>query len=51
VTRGFLRVAVEGLGDSVDEREYGLLMLVVSRCVERIGDHAQRSSVRRDLGR
>ena len=28
------------LGDSVDEREYGLRMLVVSRCVERIGDHA-----------
>jgi phosphate transport system protein len=28
------------LGDSLDEREYGLRMLVVSRCVERIGDHA-----------
>jgi phosphate transport system protein len=28
------------LGDSADEREYGLRMLVVSRCVERIGDHA-----------
>jgi phosphate transport system protein len=28
------------LGDSVEEREYGLRMLVVSRCVERIGDHA-----------
>jgi len=28
------------LGDSPDEREYGLRMLVVSRCVERIGDHA-----------
>jgi phosphate transport system protein len=37
------RHAVEdvlGLGDSLDEREYGLRMLVVSRCVERIGDHA-----------
>ncbi len=28
------------LGDSSEEREYGLRMLVVSRCVERIGDHA-----------
>jgi phosphate transport system protein len=28
------------LGDSLEEREYGLRMLVVSRCVERIGDHA-----------
>jgi phosphate transport system protein len=28
------------LGDTPDEREYGLRMLVVSRCVERIGDHA-----------
>jgi len=28
------------LGDSPKEREYGLRMLVVSRCVERIGDHA-----------
>ena len=28
------------LGDSPAEREYGLRMLVVSRCVERIGDHA-----------
>ncbi len=28
------------LGDSAAEREYGLRMLVVSRCVERIGDHA-----------
>ena len=28
------------LGDSLDEREYGLRMLVVSRCVERIGDDA-----------
>jgi phosphate transport system protein len=28
------------LGDSAEEREYGLRMLVVSRCVERIGDHA-----------
>ena len=28
------------LGNSPDEREYGLRMLVVSRCVERIGDHA-----------
>jgi phosphate transport system protein len=37
------RKAVEdvlSLGDSPDEREYGLRMLVVSRCVERIGDHA-----------
>jgi phosphate transport system protein len=37
------RRAVEdvlNLGDSMDEREYGLRMLVVSRCVERIGDHA-----------
>jgi phosphate transport system protein len=37
------RRAVEdvlSLGDSLDEREYGLRMLVVSRCVERIGDHA-----------
>jgi phosphate transport system protein len=31
---------VLALGDSADEREYGLRMLVVSRCVERIGDHA-----------
>jgi phosphate transport system protein len=31
---------VLSLGDSPDEREYGLRMLVVSRCVERIGDHA-----------
>jgi len=28
------------LGDSPDEREYGLRVLVISRCVERIGDHA-----------
>jgi phosphate transport system protein len=28
------------LGDSAEEREYGLRMLVISRCVERIGDHA-----------
>src|SRR5205823_3280802 len=37
------RKAVEdvlSLGDSPEEREYGLRMLVVSRCVERIGDHA-----------
>ena len=31
---------VLSLGNSADEREYGLRMLVVSRCVERIGDHA-----------
>ncbi|HEX7083614.1 MAG TPA: phosphate signaling complex protein PhoU [Gaiellaceae bacterium] len=31
---------VLALGDSAAEREYGLRMLVVSRCVERIGDHA-----------
>jgi phosphate transport system protein len=31
---------VLSLGDSLEEREYGLRMLVVSRCVERIGDHA-----------
>jgi phosphate transport system protein len=31
---------VLSLGDSPAEREYGLRMLVVSRCVERIGDHA-----------
>ncbi len=31
---------VLSLGDSAEEREYGLRMLVVSRCVERIGDHA-----------
>jgi phosphate transport system protein len=31
---------VLSLGDSHAEREYGLRMLVVSRCVERIGDHA-----------
>jgi phosphate transport system protein len=31
---------VLSLGDSQQEREYGLRMLVVSRCVERIGDHA-----------
>jgi phosphate transport system protein len=31
---------VLSLGDSLQEREYGLRMLVVSRCVERIGDHA-----------
>ena len=37
------RRAVEdvlSLGDSPEEREYGLRMLVVSRCIERIGDHA-----------
>ncbi|HUK97655.1 MAG TPA: phosphate signaling complex protein PhoU [Gaiellaceae bacterium] len=28
------------LGNSSEEREYALRMLVVSRCVERIGDHA-----------
>jgi phosphate transport system protein len=28
------------IGDSAEEREYGLRMLVISRCVERIGDHA-----------
>jgi len=28
------------LGSSPEEREYGLRMLVISRCVERIGDHA-----------
>ena len=31
---------VLSLGDTPQEREYGLRMLVVSRCVERIGDHA-----------
>jgi phosphate transport system protein len=31
---------VLSLGNSPEEREYGLRMLVVSRCVERIGDHA-----------
>jgi phosphate transport system protein len=31
---------VLSLGDSQEEREYGLRMLVISRCVERIGDHA-----------
>ena len=31
---------VLALGDSPEEREYGLRMLVISRCVERIGDHA-----------
>jgi phosphate transport system protein len=31
---------VLNLGDSPAEREYGLRMLVISRCVERIGDHA-----------
>jgi phosphate transport system protein len=31
---------VLSLGDSPQEREFGLRMLVVSRCVERIGDHA-----------
>jgi phosphate transport system protein len=31
---------VLSLGDSPAEREYGLRILVVSRCVERIGDHA-----------
>ncbi len=37
------RRAVEdvlALGDSPAEREYGLRALVVSRCIERIGDHA-----------
>jgi phosphate transport system protein len=37
------RHAVEdvlSLGDSAEEREYGLRVLVISRCVERIGDHA-----------
>jgi phosphate transport system protein len=31
---------VLSLGDSPEEREYGLRMLVIFRCVERIGDHA-----------
>ena len=31
---------VLSLGSSAEEREYGLRMLVISRCVERIGDHA-----------
>ena len=31
---------VLSLGNSPEEREYGLRMLVISRCVERIGDHA-----------
>ena len=31
---------VLSLGDSAEEREYGLRMLVISRCVERIGVHA-----------
>jgi len=31
---------VLSLGTSLEEREYGLRMLVISRCVERIGDHA-----------
>jgi phosphate transport system protein len=31
---------VLSMGTSAEEREYGLRMLVVSRCVERIGDHA-----------
>jgi phosphate transport system protein len=31
---------VLSLGSSPEEREYGLRMLVISRCVERIGDHA-----------
>ena len=31
---------VLSLGASLEEREYGLRMLVISRCVERIGDHA-----------
>ncbi|MCA1657243.1 MAG: PhoU family transcriptional regulator, partial [Actinobacteria bacterium] len=31
---------VLSLGDSSEEREYGLRMLAISRCVERIGDHA-----------
>jgi len=31
---------VLSLGTAPQEREYGLRMLVVSRCVERIGDHA-----------
>src|SRR5947199_8475908 len=31
---------VLSLGDSPEEREYGLRMLLVSRSVERIGDHA-----------
>ena len=36
------RVAEEvlALGDAAAEREYGLRMLVVSRCIERIGHHA-----------
>jgi phosphate transport system protein len=37
------RRAVEdvlNLGSGPEEREYGLRMLVVSRCIERIGDHA-----------
>jgi len=33
---------VLSLGDSPEEREYGLRMLVVSRCVERIGDPPRR---------
>src|SRR2546426_8513104 len=37
------RRAVEdvlALGDGPEEREYGLRALVISRCIERIGDHA-----------
>jgi phosphate transport system protein len=37
------RRAVEeviALGESADKREWGLRMLMVSRCIERIGDHA-----------
>jgi phosphate transport system protein len=37
------RRAVEeviALGASADRREWGLRMLMVSRCIERIGDHA-----------
>jgi phosphate transport system protein len=32
--------SVIGLGADVERREWGLRMLMVSRCIERIGDHA-----------
>jgi phosphate transport system protein len=31
---------VIALGADADRREWGLRMLMVSRCIERIGDHA-----------
>ena len=40
IDRANRRTVEHVLGLSADQREWGLRMLVVSRCLERIGDHA-----------